>query len=61
MESMIIETLHYKPLVLRSSPRSSEGICYPQAVMLHGQGEVPTKETTEGSSWGDGARTPAQE
>lgn len=58
---MIIETLHDKPLVLRSSPRSLEGSAIHSLSCFVAQREVPSKEDTEGSFWGDGARTPAQE
>lgn len=61
MKSMIIETLHYNPVVLRSSPTSPEGSAIHRLSCFVGQGEVPTKETTEGSFWGDGARAPAEE
>lgn len=61
MKSTIIETLHYKPLVL-SSPRSPEGSAVHRLSHFMGQGEVPsTSQHEEGSFWGDGARTPAQE
>lgn len=61
MKSLVIETLHYKLLVLRSSPGGPEGSAVHRLSCFVGQGEVPGTEATKGSLWGDGTRTPAQE